>query len=125
MAKAGAGDPRGLSDETRVIHPRAPEGPVSRTVGPAIQRGSTVLMPTAADLYDHDQITYGRQGLAAQDALKAALADLEGAAACELYPSGLAALAGALMAVLRAGDEIAVVDTVYAPTRRFCDRVLG
>jgi cystathionine beta-lyase len=82
-------------------------------------------MPTAADLYDHDQITYGRQGLAAQDALKAALADLEGGTACELYPSGLAALTGALLAVLRAGDEVAVVDTIYAPTRRFCDKVLG
>lgn len=82
-------------------------------------------MATAADLYDHDQITYGRQGLATHDALKAALADLEGAAACELYPSGAAAISGAMLALLKAGDEVLVVDTCYAPTRRFCDKVLS
>ena len=82
------------------------------------------MMGCAADLYDHSQVTYGRQGLSAQTALMDALAELEGAAGCELYPSGLAALTGALLAVLRGGDEILVVDTIYAPTRRFCDRVL-
>ncbi len=98
---------------------------MSRTVGPPIQRGSTVLMSSAADLYDHSQVTYGRQGLAAHEALQDALAELEGAEGCQIYPSGLAALTGALLAVLRAGDEILVVDTIYAPTRRFCDRVLA
>ena len=118
-----SGDKR--ADATRLIHPRDSGAPVSRTVGPAIQRGSTVLLPSAADLYDHSQITYGRQGLSAQAALKAALCELEGGAGCELYPSGLAAVTAAMLAVLKAGDEVLVVDTVYAPTRRFCDRMLA
>src|ERR1043166_6070944 len=49
---------------------------------------------------------------------------MEGAAGVSLYPSGLAALTGALLAVLKTGDEVLVADTVYRPTRRFADRVL-
>ena len=29
-----------------------------------------------------------------------------------------------MLAVLKAGDEVLVVDCVYAPTRRFCDGLL-
>ena len=112
------------ADSTRLIHPKAKGEPVCRTVGPVIQRGSTVLMPRAADLYDHSQVTYGRQGLSAQGALLDALCELEGARGGELYPSGLSAVTAAMLAVLRAGDELLVVDTVYAPTRRFCDQML-
>ena len=113
-----------MSDDTRLIHlPDAP-GPPSRTVGPAIQKGSTVLLPNAAALYDDDQVTYGRAGLSAQAALIEGLKALEGAGAVTLYPSGVAAIAGALLAVLKAGDEILVVDNAYKPTRRFCDQVL-
>ena len=113
-----------MDDKTRLIRAGAVPQPLAKTVGPPIQRGSTVLMPNAEALYDHDQMTYGRQGLAAQAALQDALASLEHAVGVALYPSGLAAVTGALLAVLKAGDEILVVDTIYAPTRRFCDHVL-
>jgi len=114
-----------MTEETRLIHSGLAETPLARTVGPPIQRGSTVLLPNAAALYDDGaQLTYGRQGLAAQSALTAALAELEHAEAVTLYPSGLAALTGAMLAVLKAGDEVLVVDTIYKPTRRFCDAVL-
>jgi cystathionine beta-lyase len=109
---------------TRLIH--AVTGPKmdTRTVGPPILRGSTVLMPNAASLYDDHQVSYGRGGLAAQRTLCDAIADMEGAAHCQLFPSGLAAVTGALLAVLKAGDQILVADCAYNPTRRFCDRVL-
>ncbi|MEH6677714.1 PLP-dependent transferase, partial [Phenylobacterium sp.] len=82
-----------MTEETRLIHSGLAETPLARTVGPPIQRGSTVLLPNAAALYDDGaHLTYGRQGLAAQSALMAALADLEHAEAVTLYPSGLAAL---------------------------------
>lgn len=93
-------------------------------MGPSVQKGSTVLLPDAASLYDDGQLTYGRQGLSAQFALQAALAELEHAKAVTLYPSGLAALTGALLTVLKMGDEILVTDAIYKPTRRFCDHVL-
>lgn len=114
-----------MKDETRLIRAGAAPKTLAKTVGPPIQRGSTVLLPNAASLYDDDHhITYGRQGLAAQAALADALAVMEGAVGVALYPSGVAALAGALLAVLKAGDEVLVADTVYQPTRRFCDKVL-
>lgn len=113
-----------MHDKTRLIRAGATPQPLAKTVGPPVQRGSTVLMPNAEALYDHDQVTYGRQGLAAQAALQDALAAMEHAVGVTLYPSGLAALTGALLAVLKTGDEILVVDNIYAPTRRFCDHVL-
>jgi cystathionine beta-lyase len=117
-----------MAEETHLIHSGLEPStgkPPAKTVGPPIQKGSTVLLPSAAALYDDDAyVTYGRQGLAAHDALKAALCDLEHAKGVELYPSGVAALSGAMLAVLKAGDEVLVVDSVYKPTRRFCDRVL-
>jgi len=113
-----------MHDKTRLIRAGAVPHPLAKTVGPPVQRGSTVLMPSAEALYDHEQTTYGRQGLAAQAALQDALAAMEHAVGVALYPSGLAALTGALLAVLKAGDELLVVDNIYAPTRRFCDHLL-
>ncbi len=110
---------------TRLIHAVGHAPTSVRTVGPPIQHGSTVLLPTAEALHDPAQPSYGRGGLATHDTLRASLAEMEGAADCQLYPSGVAALTGALLALLRAGDEILVVDSVYAPTRRFCDKVLA
>jgi cystathionine beta-lyase len=95
------------------------------TVGPPIQRGSTVLMPNARSLYDPAQVSYGRGGLEPQNALMSALAALEGGFGARLFPNGLSATTASLMAVLSAGDDLLVVDSVYAPTRRFCDKVLA
>jgi cysteine-S-conjugate beta-lyase len=112
------------NDATRLIRAGHAPAKLARTVGPPIQKGSTVLLPDAAALYDTGQVTYGRAGLGTQEILASALAELEGAAAVRLFPSGLAALTGAMLAVLEAGDDILVTDAIYKPTRRFCDNVL-
>ena len=114
-----------MDDETRLIRAGAAPKALAKTVGPPIQKGSTVLLPNAASLYDDEShLTYGRQGLSAQAALQEALAELEGAKGVCLYPSGLSALTGALLAVLKTGDEVLVTDAIYKPSRRFCDHVL-
>jgi cystathionine beta-lyase len=114
-----------MDEKTRLIRAgaKAPDG-LSRTVGPPIQKGSTVLMPDAASLYDTSQVTYGRQGLAAHEALITALCELEHADTVRLFPSGLSAITGAMLAVLKTGDHVLVTDAAYKPTRRFCDHVL-
>ncbi len=112
-----------MDEETRLIHAGQIEGLPAKTVSPPVQRGSTVLLPNARALYD-GTLGYGRAGLSAQFALMDALAELEGAEDVQLYPSGLAAMTAAMLAVLRAGDHVLVVDTVYRPVRYFCDRVL-
>jgi cysteine-S-conjugate beta-lyase len=113
-----------MDEETRLIRKGSQPTGLARTVNPPIQRGSTVLMPNAASLYDDTQMSYGITGLSSPAALQQALAELEGSPDVTLYPSGLAAITGAMLAVLKAGDEIMVVDSAYKPTRRFCDRVL-
>jgi cystathionine beta-lyase len=114
----------GDAERTRLIRAGKARKALARTVGPPIQKGSTVLMDRAAELYSDDQPTYGRAGLAAHDALMDALAELEGATAVRLFPSGLSAVVGSILAVTKAGDEILVADAIYKPTRRFCQRVL-
>lgn len=113
-----------LKDASALLHTGQAPDTLLKTVGPPIQKGSTVLLPNAAALYDDRQPTYGRTGLATHQALTEALAALEHASSVALFPSGLAALTGAMLAVLKAGDEVLVTDAVYRPTRRFCDRVL-
>ncbi len=112
-----------MDEESRLIRAGAGRKPEAKTVAPAIQRGSTVLLPDAKALYD-GTFGYGRSGLNAQHALCEALCELEGAREVQLFPSGLAAITAGLMAVLKAGDHILVVDTVYKPVRQFCDSVL-
>jgi len=90
-----------MKPATRLVHARTPDRGNAKAVNPAIQKGSTVLLPDSAALYDDDAyVTYGRGGLATHQALIAALCDLEGAADVQLYPSGVSAVAGALLSVL-------------------------
>ena len=94
-------------------------------VNTPIYRGSTVLFPTAAALEANDQeYTYGRLGTPTVKALAEAIAELEGGHATLLTPSGLSAIATTFLALLSAGDHVLVSDSVYRPTRRFCDNVL-
>jgi len=112
------------SDATRMIRAGHTAGQTFKTVGPVIQRGSTVLMPDAASLYDDNQVSYGRGGLTTQATLASALCELEGAVGCQLFPSGVASVTGPLLAILKAGDRLLISDSAYNPTRRFCDHVL-
>lgn len=113
-----------MKDTTRIIRSGAEPRPLVRTVNPPIQRASTVILPNAASLYDPAQISYGREALSVREALGEAIADMEGAAGVRLFPSGLAAMTGTLLALLKAGDEVLVCQHIYRPTRRFCDKVL-
>ena len=73
-------------DDARLIHAGRPSEPLLRTVGPPIQKGSTVLLPNAAALYDDSRPTYGRAGLASHEALIHALSVLEHATSVSLFP---------------------------------------
>src|SRR6266508_2658464 len=96
-------------------------------VNPPVYHASTVLYPTADDFAAHRApYTYGRRGTPTSEALEQAILELEGpnGAGVSLLPSGLAAVTTAILAVVRAGDHILVGDSVYQPTRTFCDTVL-
>jgi len=111
--------------DTRLAHAGREPARQHGFVNMPIYRGSTVLFPTVAALEANDQdFTYGRLGTPTVKALEAAIAELECGYRTLLTPSGLSAIATALLAFVSAGDEILVADTVYRPNRRFCDNVL-
>ncbi|MGH6726423.1 MAG: PLP-dependent transferase, partial [Pseudolabrys sp.] len=93
-------------------------------VNPAVYHASTMLYPTAEDQLAHRaRYQYGRRGTPTSEALEQALAALEGdgCAGVALLPSGLAAISIALLSVAGSGDHILVTDSVYRPTRNFCN----
>src|SRR4051812_47474743 len=94
-------------------------------VNTPIYRGSTVLYPSAEDFAKRNaRFTYGTKGTPTTESLETAWTELSGAAGTVLVPSGLAAIALALLSCLKAGDHLLVPDSVYRPTRNFCDSVL-
>jgi len=113
-----------ISPSTRLVAGgRRPEwtGPV---VNPPVWRASTHLYEDMAALKAGPKSNtdgaffYGRRGAPTQWALAEALTELEpGAAGTMLYPSGVAAIAGALLAVLRPGHVLLMTDNAYDPSR--------
>jgi cysteine-S-conjugate beta-lyase len=103
-----------------------------RVVNPPVWRASTILYDDVASLKDGIKSNadgnwfYGRRGTPTQWALAEALTELDpSAAGTMLYPSGAAAVAGALLSVLHPGDHLLMVDSAYDPTSGLCDRYLA
>lgn len=100
-------------------------------VSPPVWHASTILFDNLAGLdaamvAPDDGLYYGRRGTPTSWALEDALTGLEpGAAGTCLYPSGVAAIAAALLSVLKAGDHLLVNDNAYEPTRLFANRTLA
>lgn len=95
-------------------------------VNTPVTRGSTVIYPDLATLKAHSQrFHYGRMGNPNSEDVETVVTALEGAAGTRLTPNGLAAITTALLAVLSAGDRVLVSDSVYGPTRRFCNNMLS
>lgn len=100
-------------------------------VNPPVWRASTILYDNVADMKarghaTHDKLYYGRRGTPTVWALADALTDMEpGAEGTLLYPSGVAAIAAGLLALLSPGDHLLMVDTAYEPTRAFCNGMLA
>jgi len=106
-------------------------GDPGRVVNPPVWRSSTHLYTDMAALRDGPRTNsdgrfyYGRRGAPTQWALAEALTELEpGAAGTMLYPSGVAAIAGALLAVLRPGNVLLMTDNAYDPSRGLVGRGL-
>ncbi|MAB15407.1 cystathionine beta-lyase [Parvibaculum sp.] len=94
-------------------------------VNPPVYHASTILYPTFQSLKKREvKYTYGRRGTPTTAMLAEAVAELEGGVHCALAPSGLAAVTISLLANLKAGDHLLMTDSVYGPTRNFCDTTL-
>lgn len=94
-------------------------------VNTPVYRGSTVLFPTLDKLTAYDQrYTYGRNTTPTTDALCEGIREIEGGVYTVLATSGLHAVTTAILSFVEAGDDILMTDSVYYPTRRFCDQIL-
>ncbi|MGB6086033.1 cystathionine beta-lyase [Parvibaculum sp.] len=94
-------------------------------INPPVYHASTVLYPTLHTVKTRGQpVTYGRRGTPTTFALQEAIAELEGGFRSVITSSGLSAVTTALLAHLKAGDHLLMVDSVYEPSRHFCDTVL-
>lgn len=137
---SGAGDNGGGEDRrkpaTRLTQAgrrpewtRMPDQP-GGIVNPPVWRASTILYDDVAHLRSavtntHERLFYGRKGTPTSWSLADALTEMEpGAEGTMLFPSGVAAISCALMAVLKPGDQLLMVDSVYDPTRSFCEKML-
>jgi cystathionine beta-lyase len=117
--------------DTRLIHSGRPSTKAHGFVNPKLVRGSTVLYPdiaTKLKLGERrlEQVElYGLYGTETHFALERAVAELEGGTHCQIVGSGLAACTVPLLAYLKSGDHLLVPDSVYGPTRIFCNTVLA
>ncbi len=95
-------------------------------VNPPIVRGSTVVYPDYDDFMARKaRFTYGTMGNPTLEALETAFNDIENGSGVVVVPSGLLACTLPLLACLSAGDHLLVTDSVYRPTREFCQKTLS
>lgn len=118
-----------LSPATRLV--TGGRSPDPNVVNPPVYRASTHLYADCAALRagvksnTDGSFFYGRRGSPTQWALAEALTGLEpGAHGTVLYPSGVAAIAGALLAVVKPGDVLLVADNAYDPSRTMAKGLL-
>lgn len=116
-----------MKDDTLLTHAgRDPQANFG-IVNPPVYHASTVLFPTLEAFLNAAtaRVRYGRRGTPTIFALEEAVSELEGGSGAVVTPSGLAAITAALTACTKAGDHILVTDSVYHPTRHFCERTLA
>ena len=125
MSKLSSDTRATLGSRTRLVHAGRDPQEQHGFINTPIYRGSTVLYETLDQIETRDRrYTYGTRGTPTTAALETAWSELAGAAGTVLTPSGLAAVTIALLAVVKSGDHLLVTDSVYFPTRNFCNTVL-
>lgn len=113
-----------MREETRSLQkvPVSTEGYDSLTV--SVHRASTILYADADSFARRlgrgaDGYVYGLYGTPTHRHLEGRITDMQRGARTVLLPSGQAANAFAMLAVLKAGDRVLLPDTCYGPTRDF------
>jgi cystathionine beta-lyase len=123
-----------MKKDTKLIHAGQNKKRNAGIVNTPVFHASTVLFDTTADMLDSQEralkqrekkLFYGRRGTPTHWTLQEAVSELEGAEDTFLTPSGLSACTLAIMGCVKAGDHLLVTDSVYEPTRGFCNSLLA
>ncbi|MEM9209766.1 MAG: aminotransferase class I/II-fold pyridoxal phosphate-dependent enzyme, partial [Pseudomonadota bacterium] len=116
--------------ETKLLHYGRSDRP--GPANPPVVRASTILHDSVESYADTKRrrdaddsvLSYGRRGTTTAHLLMQAINDLEGGEGCWLFPTGVAAIATTLQALLRSGDHLLIVDNVFHATATVCDTLL-
>ncbi len=125
------GDARDTKPATRLVTGGRRREWTGAVVNAPVWRASTILYESVAELRagkstnEDGRFFYGRRGTPTQWGLAEALTGMEpGAHGTMLFPSGVAAIACALLAVLKPGDVLLMTDSAYDPSRSYADAFL-
>lgn len=115
--------------ETLLTHLASNPKKNNGVVSPPVYHASTIIFDNYAAFRKswegtYAGITYGRHGSQSHKELENTLCALEGYDKCLLTNSGVSAITVTLLALLNKGDHILVADSVYSPTRSFCNSEL-
>lgn len=120
-----------MKEVTRLIHTGLNAEVAQSVVNVPVHRASTIAY---ADLHSYltrfddnnryKSVTYGATGSTNSRALAEAIAVLEGGFDTVVTSTGLSACTLAIGALLSQGDHVLITDSVYGPTRSYCDKVL-
>lgn len=122
-----------MKKATRLIHGGRSAPHPAQTVNLPVSRASTVLFDSPEALAETQRrfdagepiATYGITNMPQKVAFEQLVCELEGGRGAVAVPTGLAAVAVALLAVVKAGDHVLMADSVYGPSRKFCDETLA
>ncbi|MDB4896134.1 MAG: cystathionine gamma-lyase, partial [Firmicutes bacterium] len=126
MSQIDSGKRRPHSDRIATLATHAGDDPF-RFLGaaaPPIVETSTFVFESYEALEEafanpDDHCIYTRGNNPTVQVAEEKIAALEGAEACRLFGSGMAAISAAILSCVRAGDHIVSLDTVYGPARSF------
>lgn len=106
-----------MNKETQCVH----SGAIKDTMNGGVN--SPVFTSTAFGYLDREQVAYPRYfNTPNQKAVVAKVCALEGAEDGVLFSSGMAAISTSLLAFLRAGDHVVMMDELYGGTHAFATR---
>lgn len=123
--------PSNYDIETLAIISGRASGEHHGVVNTPVYRASTILhsdaraFETRHDIFDRYKVVYGLLGTPTTFALEEAMIALTGGHDAVLTSSGLSAVTISLLSFINAGDHLLITDSVYWPTRAFCDQTLS
>ena len=121
-----------MKPRTRLVQAGRVPKAAPRTVNLPVARASTVVFASLDDMeatqrrFDAGEPvpTYAIANMPLRVAFEELMVAIEGGHRAATFPTGLAAVAAAILTCVKAGDHLLVTDNAYGPTRRFCDRTL-
>jgi len=105
-------------------------------VNPPIYQTSTIVFPTLDDLLEAErgysdnnlvapyELKYGRYGTQSNFTLEKAIAQIEGGYNTFVTSSGASSINTSLIAFLKQGDHMLMVDNAYSPSRGFANKFM-